>query len=282
MQIEQLTIRTAFFSLVLIVYSFAGQAQAKDSLELLRQFIAISNGYKQVPLHLMIEMRNSSNFISNAADTAVLDAEFYLQENNSYVRFGKAEQVVNDSLALLVSEELEEIILFKDAGPVVKRMRSMLGLSLPDSSLKQLARRYNSFHKLTGSGSSLSLQSRVLLYGSSLPKETIELQYDEVKKIPQQVITTQRSRVRIDSAEYTLLKKETGSAINTLREENLLVLEGNYFLIREQLTTYVYKKIESSFAGDVPVLISDRVMRTADGVYVPVKKYASYRLSMND
>ncbi len=282
MQIEQLTIRTAFFSLVLIVYSFAGQAQAKDSLELLRQFIAISNGYKQVPLHLMIEMRNSSNFISNAADTAVLDAEFYLQENNSYVRFGKAEQVVNDSLALLVSEELEEIILFKDAGPVVKRMRSMLGLSLPDSSLKQLARRYNSFHKLTGSGSSLSLQSRVLLYGSSLPKETIELQYDEVKKIPQQVITTQRSLVRIDSAEYTLLKKETGSAINTLREENLLVLEGNYFLIREQLTTYVYKKIESSFAGDVPVLISDRVMRTADGVYVPVKKYASYRLSMND
>ncbi|MBN8675213.1 MAG: hypothetical protein J0L56_13845 [Chitinophagales bacterium] len=282
MRIQQVTIRTAFFSLVLIIYSFAGQAQAKDSLELLRQFIAISNGYKQVPLHLVIEMRNSSNFISSAADTAVLDAEFYLQENNSYVRFGKAEQVVNDSLALLVSEELEEIILFKDAGPVVKRMRSMLGLSLPDSSLKQLARRYRSSHKLTGSVSSLSLQSRALLYGTSLPKETIELQYDAVKKIPEQVITTQRSLVRIDSAQYALLKKEAGSAVALPREENLLVLEGNYFLIREQLTTYIYKKIESSFAGDVPVLISDRVMRMADGVYVPVKKYASYRLSMND
>lgn len=282
MRIEQLTIRTAFFSLVLIVYSIAGQAQAKDSLELLRQFIAISNGYKQVPLHLVIEMRNSSNFISNAADTAVLDAEFYLQENNSYVRFGKAEQVVNDSLALLVSEELEEIILFKDAGPVVKRMRSMLGLSLPDSSLKQLARRYNSSRKVTGSTTSLLLQSRALLYGTLLPKETIELKYDEVKKIPGQVITTQRSLVRIDSAQYALLKKEAGSAVALPREENLLVLEGNYFLIREQLTTYIYKKIESSFAGDVPVQISDRVMRTADGVYVPVKKYASYRLSMND
>jgi uncharacterized beta-barrel protein YwiB (DUF1934 family) len=267
--------------LIFILCFFAGSveylfAQKTDTLSPLRDFVSISNGYKQMPLYLQLEMKNTTNFVTGENDTTVTKGEFYLRNENSYIRFGEFEQVINDSVALLVSDKLQQMMLYANAGAIVKRMKSMMGLALPDSSIRNLARKYTSSTELSRESSVIKLQSRAVIYGTTLPKETIELQYDVSKKIPQQVTTITRSLLRLDSLQYSQLQNEPGIV------ENLLTLEGSYFLVKELVTAYIYNKIEQASIAKAPVLISDRIMKNETGEYIPVKNYESYRLTMNE
>ncbi len=253
------------------------QAQKTDTLAPLRDFVTINTSYKQMPLYLNIEMKNSTNFITGAEDTMTIRGEFFLRKENSYVHFGEFEQVVNDSLALLVSNGLQQMILYTNAAPVVKQMKNMMGMAFPDSSVRNLAGKYAAIVKEQSKQSGeITLRSRAVLYGTSLPKETIALQYDSQKKIPQLVTTLKRSLLRLDSLQYKQLQNETALS------DKLLALEGSYFLIKEQVTAYVYNKIEQNTVAKVPVQISDRINKNEEGEYVPVKKYEAYRLSAND
>jgi hypothetical protein len=114
------------------------------------------------------------------------------------------------------------------------------------------------------------------LYGTALPKETIELQYNVSQKMPQQVTTMTRTFLPLDSLQYHQLQNESSIS------EKLFALEGSYFLVKEQVTAYVYKQIKPASAVKVPVLISDRVVKNEEGVYEPVKNYQSYRLVKNE
>ncbi len=266
--------------LLFIIPTFL-HAQKNDTLTPLRDFINISSGYKQMPLYLELEMKNSTNFITGEDDTSDVNGKFYLGNENSYVRFGEFEQVVNDSLALLVSDELQQMILYTDAAPVVKKMKSMMGITFPDSSIRKLAGKYiSSVKELSKQSAMIELHTRAVLYGTTLPKETIELQYDVLKKMPQQVTTLTRSLLRLDSMQYSQLQNEHDVTDSSLQ---LLTIEGSYFLIKKQFTMYLYKKIEPASATvKVPVLITDRIMKNEEGEYVPVKKYESYRLTQNE
>ena len=254
-------------------------AQQADTLSIMRDFVNISNGYKRVPMFLDLVMKNSTNFIAAPEDTMSAKGQFYLTHTNSYVHFGDFEQVVNDSVAVLVSHKLQQIIVYTDAAPVVKRMKSMMGIQLPDSAVRDFAGRYlSSTKKIPGESSVIELRSRDVLPGTAIPGEAIELRYDEKKKTPQQVITCRRDMIPLDSMQYLQLKKEGGVAL----EASLLKLEDGYFLVKEQVTTYMYKQLDLLSAVKVPVLVSDRVTYTNNTGYVPVKKYESYRLIIND
>jgi hypothetical protein len=277
---KALTYTARFF--ILLLYMLAGNherllAQQKDTLSAFRDFAAISNGYKQMPLYLELEIKNSTNFITNENDTADVTGEFYLRNENSYVRFGEIEQVVNDSLALLVSNKLQQMILYTNAAPVVKRMKNMMGATLPDSSIRYLAGKFtSSSSQLSKESATITLQSRAVVYGTILPKETIELQYSVSEKTPQQVTMRTRNLIQLDSLQYSRLQSEAGIA------EKLFILEGSYFLIKEQVTAYLYKQIEQASSVKIPVTVSDRVMKNETEGYVPVKNYESYRLTKND
>jgi hypothetical protein len=70
------------------------------------------------------------------------------------------------------------------------------------------------------------------------------------------------------------LQNEAGIA------EKLLTIGGSYFLVKEQLITYLFRQIEkASAAVQVPVFISDRITRNEEGKYKPVKNYESYSLT---
>lgn len=251
--------------------------KSEDTLAQIREFVTISNGYKQTPLYLDLEMKSTTNFFTGYEDTSMIRAQFYLKDDHSYIRFGELEQLVNDSLALLVSDNLRRMILYTDAEPVAKKAKEMMGMGLPDSSARKLATRYQSSKKQLSPGSSMiELSSRAVLYGTSLSKETIELQYDVSKKTPQRVATLSRSLIPLDADQYQRLQAEKNFA------NNLLTIEGNYFLVKEQVIEYIYKRIDHSSSAKVPVQISDRINKNNEGEYDPVKNYASYRLTVND
>ena len=262
---------------ILLIFSITLYAQKSDTLTPLRDFVNISNGYKQLPLYLNLEMKNSTNFITGEDDTSSVQGEFFLRNENSYVHFGEFEQVVNDSVALLVSNKLQQMILYTNAAPVVQQMKNMMGMSFPDSSILHLAEKYTSAAKVQSKNrGTIELQSRAVVYGTSLPRETINMQYSLPGKLPEQVTTWRRSLLALDSSQYNELQKEPALI------EKLLALEGSYFLIREQVTAYIYKKIDKAAVVHVPVTIKDRIMKNENGEYLPVKKYEMYRLIINE
>jgi hypothetical protein len=261
----------------LLIVPIALNAQKSDSLAPLRDFVAVCNGYKQIPMYLSMEMKNSTNLVMNETDTTTAQGEFFLQDKNSYVRFGEFEQVVNDSLALLVSDNLQQMILYTDAAPVVAMMRKMMGAAVPDSSIRKLSEKYSSTTKaLSKTAAAIELNSRAVIYNTSLPKESIELKYDVKQRTPQQVTTISRRLLELDSLQYEELK------LDSLLAKNLLMEEGSYFLIKEQFTVWLYKKIQYPYTGMVPVLVSDRIIKDNEGEYIPVKKYEAYGLTKND
>lgn len=249
--------------------------EQKDTLAVLREFMYVSNAYQQVPFDLGLELRNSTNFVTGAEDTATMQAVFYLRKEYSYVRFGEFEQMVNDSMALLVSDKLQQMILYTNAGSMVNKVRAMMGIFVTDSTLQNMAVRYTSFAKQSPDNSSqIELQSRAVIFGTSLPKEIITLQYDTKKKTPQQVTTIKRVLVPVDSLHYSQLQSHAGM------EGKLLILENRHFLVKERTATFIYKSIEHGTALQVPVEMASRIMRTEEGEYKPVKEYENYMLTL--
>jgi hypothetical protein len=253
------------------------QEKQPDTLALLRDFITMSNTYKQPPVYISIQLINSANLVTEAEDTLAIKGEFYIRQEGAYMRFGEFEQVVNDSMALLVSDELRQMILYSDAASVISRMKNMAGIAAEDSSLLRFAQKYTaSGSGLPGESAVIRLQSRDLVYGSALPKETLEMQYDPVSKFPRQVVTIKRSLLPLDSLQYAAL-----SGRPELPGQLLAPEAGRYFLIREKRQAFVYTVIEPNTQKKLPVLITDRIIRTAEGEYKPVQSYETYRLTLN-
>lgn len=250
-------------------------SQKKDTLSLIREFATVSSSYKQMPMYLEMEMKNTADFITGEEDTMSVSGVFYLTQGGSYVRFGEFEQVVNDTMALLVSDTMKRMIIYPDAATVVNQMRKMMGGTLPDSSVKMLSARYTAEKKTDGLGNTvLFLKSRMLIYGTGLPKETIELVYDSKAKLPKQVRTTRKILIVSDDEQYTAWQQDPALA------EKLITADGKHFLVKELSTVYDYRKIEYTDVK-VPVGVTDRVTRMEDGSYQPVKNYQGYIVTMN-
>jgi hypothetical protein len=265
--------------ILLLSSSLAAQKNKSkvDTLAPIRDFIKISTGYKQVPLYLDLEMKSFTNFITQEADTAAIRGEFFLRNENSYVRFGEFEQVVNDTVAVMVSNNLQQIVVYKNAGPIIKQMKGMMGMTFPDSSVKNLSLKYSSSAKTVSSQTVMvELKSRFLLPGTQLPKETITLEYSKQNNIPEKITTVRRNLMQLDSLQYLQLQQEPSLIAY------LLALEGSYFLIKEQATAYVYRKIDYGNVVEVPVKVSDRIVLSGEGEYIGVNGYHTYRLIIND
>ncbi len=251
-------------------------SNAIDTLAIAKEFMQVCNLYKEVPLQLYLEQRNSTNFITGQEDTARYKAEFYLQQDGSYVRFGEVEQLVDDSVALLVSNKMQKMIFYPDARPVLLQIRAMTNLQMKDSSVAELSKKYISLKRLKGNDTTvIELISRTPLRGTDLTKEKIELHYDDRTKTPIQVLTIKRTLIPLEEPEYDNLKRNAGVA------DKLLAIESKgYYLIKEQHSVFVYKTI-SHEQQKVPVSISERIVKRHTGEYHPAKGYEAYQVIIN-
>lgn len=250
------------------------RSQLSDTMQTLREFVQMSNVYKQLPLYLQLQFQNSTNFITGEQDTLMVDAEFYMLPGTSYIRFGEVEQIVNDSIALLVSDKMQRMLLFPDAKPVTQEFKTMTGLMFNDSSISVLAKKYRTeSHK---ENSSITLSNRNLLPGTFFSKETIELYYNAINKEPLKVISIQRVLLPIEQEEYETLKSQQAFV------NHVVAIEGKgYYLVKEQTGIYLYKKIEHDLKMKMPVTIKDRIVKNENGEFMPVKKYENYSIILN-
>jgi hypothetical protein len=248
-----------------------------DTLQVLREFIQISNQYQQFPLYLELTLTNSTNFITSEGDTGITNAVFYLAKNSSYTRFGDAEQLTNDSLALLVNDKMQRMIVFSNARPVMAGLRSLMGGQAKDSSVLELAKKFTAQMLPSQQNTqAIHLDSRDLLYTSTLPKETIELQYDMATREPVRVVTTKRTFYPVTEDVYKQLQTRDDMA------GKLMTIDTNrFYVVKEQHGSFDYKKISHDANMHFPAVITDRITRNEEGGFAPLKQYEHYAVTIN-
>jgi hypothetical protein len=266
---------TVAFSISLTLSASAQQQPGTDSLYALKQFIQISNSYKQLPMHAIMQIQNSSDFVSNTQDTASTQAEFYLSQHGSYVKTSEMEQLSDDSLMVLVNNGPKRIIVLPNKQSVEARIKDYMGIQLADSSLEKAARKYTAAILPTENGiAAIELTSRELAYGSTMPKEQILIRYNASTQKPLALIQSREKLVKIDSAQYAVFTQ------NPQYKNKLLAPQKQgrqyYFLLKSQALTYTYKKMESGNSIQQPVHISDRIQKNSNGDYAPAKGYEAF------
>jgi hypothetical protein len=252
-------------------------AQSKDSLGIIKKFVAVCTNYKQLPLHVKMEVRNATNFIMSEEDSTRLQAEFYINQGRALVKMGAVEQIVTDSLTLMVNHSLKHMVLIPYHGSIASHIPSFSILPLKDSSLMVVAKKYTVEHASDTKGNqTISLTDRTILSGSSWPREKIEVVYNEKFEVPILVTQTKRSLIPLDSINYKILLKN-----KKLSPYLLCTQEKGYYLIKEKVTSYSYLLIDHNPTLAVPVTIADRIRKENSGKYVPVPSYGTFSLTQN-
>jgi len=252
-------------------------AQQQDSLGSIRTLIRVCNVYKELPLQLGVRLQHSANYITSPDDTMHIDVKFYLQREGSYVSFGELEQVANDSLLLLVSNSMKRMIVYPAGKSVAGQFRQYMGLQLNDSSLLRLAAGYTASILPEEKGlAGIELKSRLAIPYTTMPKELIRVKYRLANNQPLEITQTSRRLIPITQSEYRALssKSEWGDHL-------LATPDSSYFLIKEQVSTYIYDYITHTSGLKLPVAVSDRIMSYGHGKFVPVKSFGDFSLTQN-
>lgn len=273
----QLVITALLLCLGMQAQKKAGRKKDADTLDVFRSFIAVSNVYKQLPLHLEMELINSTNFVTGDDDSSRIQASFYMQPGVSYIRYGETEQLVNDSMVLLVSDKLQRLILYSNARPILQQMQSFTGIQWKDSSLATMAKRYTAHYTSPAEEITvIVLTGRNVLYGTSLAKESVDLQYNTKTKEPLKVTTVKRTLLPLSEEDYSSLSQQGNMP------DKLITIEGKgHYIVKEQTGTFIYKKIGHEAGITMPATIADRIVKNRQGEYTPVKAYESYAVTLN-
>lgn len=253
------------------------QAQQSDTLAGLKTFLQVCNTYKKLPLQMNLSVQNATNLVTSKEDTIQAKATFYLQQHATYIRFGELEQVANDTLMLLVSDNLKQMMLYNHQQSVADQLKQYLGFQ--DGSLQQMAARYTAnILPLQNDTACIELTSRQPLMHTTLPRESIRVVYDPKSGDPFRVEQLRRTLVPLDEETYNNFVTDTawqGQLLKLTEKETL------FFVIRQKTSCYIYENISHHPEDKVPVTIPDRIAASDAGKYTPAKAYADYLLTMN-
>jgi hypothetical protein len=266
--------KSIFLSILLFSGFLAGQAQ-RDTLTDMRRFIRVCNVYKQLPVALEVSVERRANLMTGQSDSSQMTARFCLRSDGSYMEMGGMEQLVNDSLLLLVNKPSKRMILYSNHQPVADRFREYMGLQVADSSIRRMAMRYTaSMVALTGDTSVLEIRNRALLPATSLSKDEVRIRFNPVADEPYEVVQLKRTLVNVPRETYEKARVAPEWAGKTVAAGDSL-----FFLVKEQTVFFRYRKIMHDPEQPLPYRVSDRIVAEVPGKYEPVRGYADYILS---
>lgn len=257
--------------------TLTAQAQKPDTLAGLKTFLQVCNAYKQLPLQMTLSLHNATNLVTSKEDTMQTKATFYLQQHATYIRFGELEQVANDTLMLLVSDNLKQMMLYNHQQSVADQLKQYLGFQ--DGSLQQMADRYKAtVLPVQNDTAFIELTSRKPLMYTSLPRESIRVVYNPKSGDPFRVEQLKRTLVPLDEDTYN------NFAADPAWQDQLLKLtekEPLFFVIKQLSSFYTYENISHHPEEKLPVTIPDRIAASDAGKYIPAKDYTDYLLTLN-
>lgn len=259
------------------VLAFSQKNKGKtDTTAAIKEFMAICNQYKKLPLHLTMQHSNSATIAAAREDSATTNADFYMTEQGSYIKYGNVEQIVNDSLMLMISPDQQVMMLYQNLQSMQGQLKNYTGLQMADSSVLVMANGYASAFLPADNEDKgiIELKNRVPLPGTDMVKEVITLTYNTKSKEPEQVMYIRRTLIPVDKAEFDSLPGRENIS------DKLVIIKDNYFLVNERKGIFDYKMISHNAEIKLPVSITDRIMRNQRGEFIPVKGFGNYHLSV--
>lgn len=262
--------------LVFLLISLSGRGQEKDTLSAMRTFLRLCHVYKQLPLQMEVDLRNSTNLVTAQEDTMSCRVKFVLSQDGSYIGFGELEQIVDDSVMLLISNKLKRMMVYPNHRSVSDQLKKYLGIQFKDSSLLQIAAKYTASLSMEKDTAWVEIRSRRMVYHTSLPGESIRVRYNPADSIPIGIVQLKRSLMPISQSTYE------GMSGRADYEGKLIAGPDNrFFVIKEQVSTFSYVEIAHRPGVKLPAAISDRIVADAQGKYTPVKAYHDFLLTQN-
>jgi|GEM_PF-3264581 len=264
---------------IALLFTLSGSAQnnRSDSLSAFFEFTKLGEVYKQLPVQLDIHIHNSANPLTTESDTLKADLNLYYGKTNFYMRTEGLEEIVNDSLLIIINNQTKQIMLYPNNHLLKETMERPTSVFMPDSSAETLARDYSS--NLLDAGKNIKrveIRSRQNLYGTNLPKECFAVTYYQQPYEPLEFSRTKTTLVVVDSSVYARFQKNTayeGKLVKTTSEKGEF-----FFMVKELTTTYNFKSIKYGLANP-PVKEEDRVIKGSMGDYMPAKGFEDYVLT---
>ncbi len=225
-----------------------------------------------------MELKNTTNFIISEEDTASTQGSFYILPHASYVRMGEAEQIINDSMALMISNKLQRMMLYTDAQPVWMQMKVPAGLAWQDSSAVQMAARYTiQFQRGESKQDVYIITDKHLLQGTTLPRESMRIQLEDGTHRPLAMHAIKRTLVPLSATDYASIRQNTSLAGKLVNKD-----DKEYYLVRELETSFMYKTFSHDAAIKIPVAITDRVRRDSEGAFNRQRAYKNFMLTLHE
>jgi hypothetical protein len=250
---------------------------ATDTLTPFREFSAVSNLYKKIPLYLNLDYTKTTTFPVEEEDTISTSADFYLTTSGTYIRFGNLEQVANDSFLLMVSTDQQAMLLFANEVRVQDQFKNYMGFQMNDSNVIRMATQYTAaFLPAEGDTGLIEIRHRLPLPGTEIIKETIILKYHRITKYPFQIVHSRKSLISLDKEDWSVLENKAEL------QKQLLEINNHYFLLNERKAEYRYRKISNTSDIKLPVIIGDRIIRNENGEFIPAKGFEHYSVTTND
>ncbi|HET9824270.1 MAG TPA: hypothetical protein VFP87_02985 [Chitinophagaceae bacterium] len=263
--------------LVLVVSNVFSQQNKNDSLFAFREFSRLQKMYQHLPVQINLHIQNSASPLTTPQDTLQTEMSIYFGTAGFYMEAEGLEEIVNDSLIVMVNNPSKQISVYRNDKSVMKRIYESLSMVLPDSSLQEFTHRYQSLvQDLDGAIRKIALNSRVTLYGTGKPKEIMTVTYQKTSYKPIEVTQTKLRLLPIDSSIYAgLLNDKT-------YDDKLLSAATSkgqiFFLVKEQKTSYRFLRIDYNVQIP-PAKQQDRIAVAEDGSYLPSKGYEDYQVS---
>lgn len=250
------------------------KAQKADTLAIFKQFIAVCNGYKQLPLYMEVDFSQQTNIPRTSEDTINTTAVFNIQSGGAYIKFGPFEQIATDSIVLTVMENVKQMIVSESGNKVTELMRLISATGLTDTSARKMAAKYTAISKTLDNGKYLiGIFSRKQLPGITDPQEEVLLIYNGPTGLPESMTTIKRTLAAdqkyegIDEGRLAQIKKVSFNGKDSL-------------LVKESRTKYDYR-IVSHESRNLAVKLSDRIELNEEKAFVPIKTYSEYSLIIN-
>lgn len=272
--------RTIIIQLIAILLLISTMADAQhrkqrvDTLAVYREFAALGQWYMQQPLQMSVHFgyRCTPAYADN--DSVETDMQLYYGKNDFYMQSEGMEQIVNDSVVVMVNNETKMINLFPNNGQAFKKLQEAMALFTIDSSLQKLAQLYTAGISDTGQGAKqITLQSRNKVSGTNYLKEIVSVTFDAATRRPLSYHHITRSLAPVDSLAYSRLAENSaygGRLITTkVKEYNL------FLVVKERITDCRFTNISHS-QQQSPAREHDRVLRQANGEYQAAKGFENY------
>lgn len=262
-----------------VVAANAAKAQQNtpDSLFAYREFARLGHMYRHPSVRLNVHLARTANPVTGSADTLQADMDLYYGKSDFYMSAEGLEEIRNDSVVVIVNNPTRRIMVYPNNHQAAPGIEKAISMFTPDSSLKALSNRYSSMLEGAGNGKKqITLTSRELVYGTAMPKEIVRIVYRESGYELVTFRQTKTSLVPLDAGVYRHLEHEPayrGKLVSSTTAKGKL-----FFLAKEQTITCSFDKIDYEWKHP-PVTERDRVEKTADGNYRPVKGFEDYILS---